>query len=126
MNWRNYVVLAGNLAGHGFEASERSAVSRAYYGAFNVARRWLEAHGKPIENHRAHDQVWRTFRAAESATPGTRGKWQMVGDLGGALRVLRNVADYADVVPSLDRQAADAVRTAERILELLPQLEVAN
>jgi len=126
IRWEGYVVLAGDLAGHEFEAAQRSAVSRAYYGVFNLGRRWLEAHGMPIDNHRAHGQVWQAFRSAARATPGTRGKWQMVGELGGALRASRNQADYDDAVPGLDRQAADAVAIAERVLQLLAELEIAD
>jgi hypothetical protein len=126
MIWATFIALAGDLAGHASEASRRSAVSRAYYGAFNVSRRWLEESGIPIENRRAHGQVWRAFSLADRATPATRERWQAVGDLGGALRALRNQADYADLVPGLDDRAADAVDAAERILELLPQLDLAD
>jgi uncharacterized protein (UPF0332 family) len=121
--WGSLIALAGSLVGQESEAAKRSAVSRAYYGAFNAARRLLEAHGIPVDNHRAHDRVWRTFKEAGRATSGTERRWQMVGDLGGALRVLRNQADYADVVPRLDREAADAVATAQRLLTLLDELE---
>jgi hypothetical protein len=123
MIWGDYVVLAGSLAGSEFESAKRSAISRAYYGAFNAARRRLEAQGVPIENHRAHDQVWRAFRNAGPATDATRGRWRTVGELGGALRPLRNQADYADAVPELDREAGVAVATAERIIALLDELE---
>ncbi|HEY2053872.1 MAG TPA: hypothetical protein VGH14_08065 [Solirubrobacterales bacterium] len=106
-----------------FEAAKRSAISRAYYGSFNVARRQLEEHGIPIENRRAHDQVWRTFRVRDRATFNTKEKWRTVGELGGALRALRNQADYADQVRMLDKQAVDAVDSAERIMVLLDELE---
>jgi uncharacterized protein (UPF0332 family) len=123
MNWDEYVDLARDLVWRDSEASRRSAVSRAYYGAFNRARRWLGVKGLTIENHRAHDGVWRAFRDAEPATLETSGKWQEVGELGGGLRGLRNQADYADSVPRLDRQAVAAVNTATRIIDLLDELE---
>jgi uncharacterized protein (UPF0332 family) len=123
MIWDSFIDLAGSLVGQESEAAKRSAVSRAYYGAFNAARRLLEAHGIPIDNHRAHDRVWRTFKDAGRATSETEKRWQMVGDLGGTLRVLRNQADYADLVPRLDREAEDAVVASRRILDLLDELE---
>lgn len=126
MLWGSYVVLAGDLLGQESEAAKRSAVSRAYYGAFNAARRRLEAQGSAIENHRAHEQVWRAFRVAEHASAETAGKWQMVGELGGGLRGLRNLADYADVVPALDRRAEWAVTIAGRVLALLDELELVD
>lgn len=123
MIWDSYLVLADDLVDQEFEAWKRSGISRAYYGAFNRARRWLEAHGMPVDNHRAHDRVWRTFRAAAHATSDTRTKWQMVGLSGGELFGLRNQADYADAMPRLDRQAIDAVASAVRIVALLDELE---
>jgi hypothetical protein len=123
MNWSDYVVLARKLARCELEAAERSAISRAYYGAFNVARRWLEAHVGPIDDRRAHAQVWRTFASAERATLATERDWRTVGELGLALRGLRNLADYTDSAPGFERRAADAVTVAERILGLLPGLE---
>lgn len=126
MNWRQYVVLAKGLSRQPFEGARRSAASRAYYGAFNLSRRWLEANVTPIDNRGAHEQVWMTFAAAERATPDTRAKWKLVGNLGDSLHRLRNQADYDDKVDDLDLRSEAAVGVAERILELLPQLEVAD
>jgi hypothetical protein len=69
-------------------------------------------------------RVWRTFEDADRAIPRTSEKWQLVGDLGGELRALRNQADYADAVPQLDQQAAEAVAIAQRTLALLDELEL--
>jgi len=41
MNWRDFLSLAAQLAGDMAEADWRTAVSRAYYAAFHVARRLL-------------------------------------------------------------------------------------
>jgi hypothetical protein len=126
MNWADYVTLGRSLAGEGLEASGRSAVSRAYYAAFNVSRRWLEVNVAPIDNRGAHERVWKTFRKAERAEAGTRQKWERIGDLGGGLRTLRNQADYADYVVDLGREALAAVDIAEEILWLLGELELAE
>jgi hypothetical protein len=123
MVWDGYVVLAGDLLGQESEAAKRSAVSRAYYGAFNAARRRLEAQGMTIENQRAHDRVWRAFRVAEQSAAGTAAKSRMVGELGAGLNGLRNLADYADDVPGLDKRAVWAVAIAGRVLTLLDELE---
>ena len=105
---------------------DRSAVSRAYYAAFNISRRWLEANVTPIHNRGAHGQVWRIFQAADRATPATREAWILVGSLGDSLRALRNEADYAEIVPGLGGSVLNAVRDTERILVLLPKLELAD
>ena len=126
MIWSAYVGLAGGLAMSPFEAARRSAISRAYYGAFNPARRWLELNVKPIDNRRAHSQVWETFRKSVGASEETRRDWQLVGELGSELRLLRNQADYADLLPGLDRHAPLAVISAEQILALLAELKLAD
>lgn len=126
MDWSEYIVLARKLAGYEFEAADRSAISRAYYGAFNSARRWLEVQVGPIADHRAHAHVWHTFTDAEPATLDTRDDWEKVGELGIALRKLRNLADYTDSVPEFEQRAVRAVVDAEQILRLLPELEVAD
>jgi hypothetical protein len=126
VNWDGYMVLARGLAGSRFEAWERSAASRAYYAAFNVSRRWLEANVMPIDHRGAHGQVWQTFRIAERASPATRRDWILVGRLGQSLRILRNEADYSDIVPELDGRVVHALRDAERILALLPKLELTD
>jgi uncharacterized protein (UPF0332 family) len=124
MIWSSYIVLAAYLVRLNSEAAKRSAVSRAYYGVFNAVRNRLEAGGMEIENHRVHERVWRTCRVAEHASSATESKWRMIGELGAGLRGLRNQADYADVVPALDKRAERAVGVAERILILLDELEV--
>jgi hypothetical protein len=126
MNWHDYLALSRGLAERGVEAYDRSAVSRAYYGAFNLSRRWLEMNVTAIDNRGAHERVWKTFRGAECANAATRLKWKRIGVLGGALRTLRNQADYADDVPGLDRESLAAVDVAEQIVRLLDELELAD
>ena len=126
MIWPDIRRTRRRSGGRGSEASQRSAVSRAYYGAFNPARRWLEANVGPIENRSAHRQVWGVFKSPTRAGGGTRAKWKAVGELGEYLRRLRNHADYVDDLADLDRHAPQAVATAGQILALLAELEVAD
>jgi hypothetical protein len=127
VNWKHqYLVLAKGLAKQPFEGAERSAVSRAYYGAFNLSRRWLEANLTPIDNRGAHEQVWQTFLTADRASPATREIWILIGSLGESLHRLRNEADYDDRIEFGDDGASRAVETAERILALLPELQIAD
>jgi hypothetical protein len=126
MSWDDYIALGRSLSRHWSEASKRSAVSRAYYGAFNLSRRWLEMNVASIDNRGAHESVWRTFRKAERAGVGNRSDWERVGALGSALRTLRNRADYADEFPDLARESLAAVGIAERIVRLLAELEAAD
>jgi hypothetical protein len=42
--WADFLALARRLSS-GNEAEQRTAVSRAYYAAFNVAKEWANGHG---------------------------------------------------------------------------------
>jgi hypothetical protein len=122
----DYVVLAGRLAGERHEAAKRSAVSRAYYGALNVCRGWLETNVAPIDRHRVHTQVWGFFETAGHPSTRDGKEFTHIADLGKKLRVLRNRADYGDSFPDLDHHANEAVQAARQILALLPELELAD
>jgi hypothetical protein len=126
VNWPDYVVLAERLVGERQEASQRSTVSRAYYGALNVSRGWLETNVSPINSHRVHAQVWGLFETAGPASTRTSREWKLVADLGKMLRVLRNRADYEGNFLDLDHHATEAVHAAKQILALLPELEFAD
>jgi hypothetical protein len=126
VKWAEYVTLAERLVAEHRDASQRCAVSCAYYGAFNVCRRWLEANDTAIDRHRAHGQVWGCFETAGLASTQTGDGSKLVADLGNSLRRRRNRADYDDSFPDLDQQAVKAVRTARQILALLPELELAD
>ena len=125
MIWPEFILLAYHLARQGSEAAKRSAVSRAYYGAYNPARRWSEANLRTIDRWATHRQMWGSFAASGVASDATRLKWEAVGEIGDSLRALRNRADYDDAMPDLDRHAAEAVVSAKKILALLPELELA-
>lgn len=126
MNWPDYIVLAERLVGEGREASQRSGVSRAYYGALNVSRGWLETNVAPIDRHRVHPQVWGFFEAAGQASTRTGREWELVADLGKKLRALRNRADYQGNFPDLAHHATEAVHAAKQILALLQELELGD
>jgi hypothetical protein len=119
VNWPDYVVLAEALVAERREASKRSAVSRAYYGALNTCKGWLETNVTPVNRHRIHREVWGAFEGAGK-------EWARIAELGHELRLLRNRADYGDSFPDLDRQAIEAVGAAKQILALLPELELAD
>jgi hypothetical protein len=126
VNWLDYVVLAEGLVTQPLEASKRSGISRAYYGALNVCRRWLEANVAPIGKHRVHANVWGRFEAAGHASVRSSEDWEAVAELGNSLRILRNSADYEDAFPELDQNATEAIDIARQILAALPELELAD
>lgn len=107
MNWREFLQLATRLAAEATEADWRTAVSRAYYAAFHVARRLLSDLKFTVPRaDRAHQYlVYRLCNSGEAVVE------QAGRDLD-TLRRLRNRADY-DEMPALTQpQAAAAVQLA--------------
>lgn len=64
-DWEEYLELAKFLNRRDDEASKRSAISRAYYASFCVARNWLMANHPEFSiphTAAAHKVVWDKFR----------------------------------------------------------------
>src|SRR5262245_49588144 len=114
MNWRDFLVLATRLATGTTEADWRTAVSRAYYAAFRVARRLFADLSFVVPRaDRAHQYlVFRLSNSGESAVE------QAGRDLE-TLRRLRNRADYDEVPALTQSQAAAAVQLADGIIQVL-------
>src|SRR5436305_11388317 len=105
MNWREFLALGNRLATGTTEADWRTAVSRAYYAAFHVARQLLADLNFTVPRaDRAHQYlVFRLSNCGASAVePAGR-------DLE-TLRRLRNRADYDGAPAVTQPQAAAAVR----------------
>lgn len=114
MNWRDFLLLASRLATATTEADWRTAVSRAYYAAFHVARRLIADLRFTVPRaDRAHQYlVFRLSNSSESAVE------QAGRDLD-TLRRLRNRADYDETPAVTQPQAAAAVQLAEGIVKAL-------
>ena len=118
-DWSQYLALAEDLAVQpDNEAALRSAVSRAYYAAFCLAREHLlntnKLFGSRSRRPRlSHRTVWLTYQ---------RDVDRRIGMDGNRLRDLRNLADYEDVVPNLDNAVRSALSTSRRILTSLNEL----
>jgi uncharacterized protein (UPF0332 family) len=124
MNFRDYLPLARSLVTGSTEAEWRTAISRAYYAAFHVARDLLIALGFQVPRaDRAHGYLWiRLANSGEAAV-------QMAGNRLNALRGQRNRADYdqrssipvatatndvqaaEDIIRALDAAAVDPIRS---------------
>jgi uncharacterized protein (UPF0332 family) len=114
MNWRNFLSLATRLATGPTEADWRSAVSRAYYAAFHVARRLFGdlSFTVPRADWAHQYLVFRLNNCGESVVE------QAGRDLD-TLRRLRNRADYDEFPPLPESQAAAAVQLAHGIIQVL-------
>jgi uncharacterized protein (UPF0332 family) len=121
-DWSDYFRLAKELAGQstmpaGHEARLRSAISRAYYAAFCLAKNHLrDKEGHPIPREDVHKWVRDQFK--NSLEPNRN---QVGHDLN-RLRLGRNKADYDDSVPMLPLTTTKALKRAQRILNTLASL----
>ncbi len=124
-DWSEYFNLAKELAETSKEAELRSAVSRAYYSAFCLARNYLRDiqqypklwHNKTYDIN-AHQYVAEKFIYNQS-------KSQIMIEIGkdlSRLRKMRNKADYEDTMFNLKREARTALMLAQNIISALSNL----
>lgn len=119
MDGRDFIHVADMLVACRSEGEWRSAVSRAYYAAFHVARRMLTSCGFAVpRGDRAHAYLWR--RLANCGHLET----ESAGNLLNNLRGQRNYADY-DVQRILSRADAGAqVQQAKEIIHTLDRVAI--
>jgi hypothetical protein len=119
-DWEGYLRLAEVLnESTDNESCHRAAVSRAYYAAYNIARRYVaeqssdEAKRKPFEDGGSHERVWNAFR---KNTSGTRIE-AAINKHGYDLLRDRVVADYRTHAKNNFRQTArSAISLAKAII----------
>ena len=103
-----FVVLATRLSGEAAEVSQRSALSRGYYGAFHVARQLVESCGiRFAEAAQAHQHVGYCMdnsKDDELAVAARKLK---------SLRLARNAADYELNDPRFQTRVFTSVQLAE-------------
>ncbi len=107
MNPRDYLQCAAELLKKGTTADCRTSVSRAYYGAFHVAREYLLQGGLRIaKSDSAHIMVARFLSWSDDL------EMMDVSTQIGDLRSARNEADY-----DMDRARLEDVKNASMWLE---------
>jgi uncharacterized protein (UPF0332 family) len=117
-DWREFLAFAEEIVANSAatEASHRSAVSRAYYAVFNLARTHLVAEQRiDPARHEAHEQVWLALEAGSRAE-------RRIGQGGRRLRYWRNWADYEETYPHVARDAASLVALARRLTSEIDDL----
>jgi uncharacterized protein (UPF0332 family) len=88
MNATDFIEVAEQLLDDGNEGRLRTAVSRAYYGSFHVARRFLQDCGVEVPKSDVHDKLRWCFQ--ESGSVDLEAASRRLD----ALRAERNKADY--------------------------------
>jgi hypothetical protein len=69
--WEEYLVLAKELSQKGGEAAT-TAISRAYYAAYQIARRHKGSKGAVATQSGSHGAVWRALKEAATETGAKR------------------------------------------------------
>src|SRR5438309_1228351 len=90
-DWQEFLTLAENLLESNTEAAYRTAISRAYYSVFNVARERAERNNcvfDPNAEGGMHKKCWNLYRR------GPDPNCMQLGVEGGRLSELRVRADY--------------------------------
>ena len=121
--WSQYLRLADWLAvnpssGGNDEASQRSAISRAYYAAYCSARNQLESSGERRRSggHDDHRELSTYLQRSYKTTPRAKAGLRL-----GRLYRARCQADYDNSISNLPATTQDALATARDILQLVPQ-----
>jgi uncharacterized protein (UPF0332 family) len=111
MNARDFLSVAKAWLADTTEASWRSAISRAYYAAFHVARELLDGLRFMVpQGDRAHAYLW--LRLSNCGDPHLEDTGQRLNDL----RRWRNRADY-DMLRHLSQAfATSTVLEAEQVI----------
>ncbi len=88
MDANDFIEVAEQLLKDGNEPRLRTAVSRAYYGAFHAARRFLQDCGVEVPKSDVHEKL--RWCLQESSSPDLASASRQLD----ALRAARNKADY--------------------------------
>jgi uncharacterized protein (UPF0332 family) len=114
MNGREFLEVAADLSSGEREGDWRSAISRAYYGCFHVARQLLQECGFQVpRGDQAHAYLWR--RLSNSGHTDIVAAGRQLNQL----RNDRNWADYDLQLPLNQVTGHDRVLLAEKIADLL-------
>jgi hypothetical protein len=114
-NWSNFLDIATELSGRADEASLRSAISRAYYAAYNIACDLSETLKVPKYDNvqGSHQVVWNNYQASRSKN------LRKAGVDGDRLRQRRTRADYHSSFKTISQDALDSVQDAQKIVTAL-------
>jgi hypothetical protein len=114
--WRDFLLIADELAMRGDEAAWRTAIGRAYYAALGVAiGRLPPAERVTVHPGNVHDRTWELYARSTVA------ECRRLGNLGYRIRNRRRAADYRDEPPMQALHAWQAVVDARAMLNLLDQ-----
>jgi hypothetical protein len=118
-DWTNFLTLAEELATKTDEASQRTAISRAYYCVFNLAFARAESTaGRRPRGAHGHQWCWEQY----TQTPDVA--CAQLGVTGDRMKRMRVDADYtAAKIPRLDDEVQRMLEDAHQFLADLATLD---
>jgi uncharacterized protein (UPF0332 family) len=124
-DWSEYLNLAQELAASNEEAKLRSAISRAYYSVFCLARNYLRdiQQDPRLSRNKTYDINDHQYVADEFIF--NRSKSQKISEIGRnltRLRRLRNQADCEDTIFKLQKEVGRALSLGRDIILALREL----
>lgn len=117
-DWNEFQGQAEGLAKAPDEGSYRSAISRAYYAAYNLTLSELQRQGFVLPDKDPHWAVWNHAKSLPDR------RWQDIGFKGGTLRLKRTDADYRDHLLIGQRDAALAVGLSRALIAVLASVSI--
>jgi uncharacterized protein (UPF0332 family) len=123
-DWSDFLTVAVELAEEKSasatsEARKRTAISRAYYAALQIAKKHLR--DKDLDPNIPHDRSLHTY-VIETFQDHPDPIRRKVGFLLRRLYTQRGRADYKDTYPDLDQQVATCLDLAKEAILLLTKL----
>ncbi|MEQ2525102.1 hypothetical protein EKG37_07100 [Robertmurraya yapensis] len=118
-DFNEYIYQAEEWVKRNEEAYKRSAVSRAYYGAFILTRKYLKSTGNLPKkfNGNSHEEIW---NALSKLGP----KEKIIANIGKSLKNMRKQADYQEIIhENLSPWSQLAVYQARSIVTRLTALD---
>ncbi|MEG4351969.1 HEPN domain-containing protein [Microcoleus sp. LAD1_D3] len=129
-DWSEYLNLAQELAATNSDSSAnreaklRSAISRAYYSTFCLARNYLRDIEKDPRLFRKNRDINEHQYVAQEFIyhPHKMKNMAKIGENLSTLRGIRNKADYEDTMFNLQKEAKTALMLAQNIISALSNL----
>lgn len=119
-DWQEYLNFAGELAGVAGcvsceEAGQRSAISRAYYAAFCIAKNYLEERGR---GRFASADVYRQVQMAFLSATGNKDSIR-IGNQLQRMHISRKKAFYDSIFNGIDPELRSVLKQARKVIEAL-------
>lgn len=115
-DWNQFLVLAVELSNRTEESALRSAISRAYYCVYHIAKARTGAYRFSTDTGSSHEQLWDLYARNDDNT------CKEIALIGNRLRLKRVTADYRAVFTRIEEVLPEVLKDAKRCLNLLSSL----